>query len=420
MNYTMGQQFTRFLCTLLFATCAISSFARQQQINLSTSINPPYQSYSDNALKGLAVDQIRCIFVGLQQPYRITVGSRARSMHDFKNANTDAIFTVTASPKMDRFGKSSDPLLLEKWYWYTINDASLNQLPNNQLQIGVLRESNQEEWLNQMGYRSNTAADRLEQLFKLLHKGRIDAFLADSNSVNKALQTTSLNANFHRHFSRFAALSAYFSYPFIDSNPNFLSAFNQALSHCKSTPVHLEPGEKEVLNQITQTRIVPWANNTVIVDAVLASNIEPDNTAANIASLEQQWNSEPSPLKTLISQNALSHYLNTIQQQANGLFSEIIVMNQYGFTVGMSRPTSDYWQGDEEHFARPFTQGANGYHIAAVNYDASSRHFQSQISMTLTQPQTNQPIGVITVGIDIEKAFQTDEAAAPTRNVRIN
>ena len=132
-------------------------------------------------------------------------------------------------------------------------------------------------------------------------------------------------------------------------------------------------------------------------------------TKSQIISLDRQWINEVNSNERLMIdkslENTLSHYLKKIKNESNGLHTEIFVMDNKGLNVGQSNITSDYWQGDEAKFQKSFERGKSGFHISNIKYDESSKVFQSQISLTITDPTSGTPIGALTVGIDIEKAL---------------
>jgi len=132
-------------------------------------------------------------------------------------------------------------------------------------------------------------------------------------------------------------------------------------------------------------------------------------TKSQIISLDRQWINEVNSNERLMIdkslENTLSHYLKKIKNESNGLHTEIFVMDNKGLNVGQSNITSDYWQGDEAKLQKSLERGKSGFHISNIKYDESSKVFQSQISLTITDPTSGTPIGALTVGIDIEKAL---------------
>ena len=77
-------------------------------------------------------------------------------------------------------------------------------------------------------------------------------------------------------------------------------------------------------------------------------------------------------------------------------------MDNKGFNVGQSDPTSDYWQGDEDKWQKTYLAGPYAMFIDEIEMDESTQTFQSQLSLSIADPDTGQVIGVVTVGVDVD------------------
>jgi len=77
-------------------------------------------------------------------------------------------------------------------------------------------------------------------------------------------------------------------------------------------------------------------------------------------------------------------------------------MDAKGLNVGQSDPTSDYWQGDEAKWQKTFSAGADAVFVDEVEQDESTQQLQSQASFTISDPETGEPIGAATAGINLE------------------
>jgi hypothetical protein len=64
--------------------------------------------------------------------------------------------------------------------------------------------------------------------------------------------------------------------------------------------------------------------------------------------------------------------------------------------------TSDMWQGDEAKFTETYSVGAGAVHFSDVELDESTQRYQAQISLTIVDPASGEPIGAMTVGVDAE------------------
>ena len=111
-------------------------------------------------------------------------------------------------------------------------------------------------------------------------------------------------------------------------------------------------------------------------------------------------------IKSVLS-NDLSKYLHRIKKQNQGLYSEIFVMDNKGLNVGQSDPTSDYWQGDEAKWKETYLVGPDAIHLGDREYDESSGKFLIQVSVTVVDPVSRQPIGAATIGVSLIKLIQS-------------
>lgn len=155
-------------------------------------------------------------------------------------------------------------------------------------------------------------------------------------------------------------------------------------------------------------RIKPWLSDPALVAAVKAQNARTAALAApDIDKLDKQWRAEAKagsgPLVDEVRGNALSNFLKAKKAASGGLYSEIFVMDAKGLNVGMSDTTSDYMQGDEGKWKKTYPVGPDAMFIDEVEFDDSSKAFQSQVSATVVDPATGKPIGAITIGINVEK-----------------
>ena len=164
------------------------------------------------------------------------------------------------------------------------------------------------------------------------------------------------------------------------------------------------------VRHVVETRIRPWINTEILLDAVRRQNdVNRSLTSADIESLDAQWRQETlsseRPLISAVLATELSGFLRDKQTEQRGLFTEIFVVDNRGLNVGQSDVTSDYWQGDEEKWQRTFLIGPDEVFIDGVEQDESTQQFQSQVSLSISDPQTGNVIGSITVGVDVDRAL---------------
>ena len=98
----------------------------------------------------------------------------------------------------------------------------------------------------------------------------------------------------------------------------------------------------------------------------------------------------------------VSKYLAEMKQAAGGMVTEVFVMDNRGLNVAQSDVTSDYWQGDEAKWKKTYSAGPEAVFVDEVEMDESTQTLQTQVSMSIKDPETNAVIGAITVGVNVE------------------
>jgi hypothetical protein len=162
----------------------------------------------------------------------------------------------------------------------------------------------------------------------------------------------------------------------------------------------------EPLTALAQGQLREIAQNPELVAAIIAQNAASSSyDQAKIDELDKQWRAEvdagAKPLIDATMGTTASQYLVGVQNESSGLFTELFATDAVGLNVAQSTLTSDYWQGDEEKFTGSFGAGADAVVLGEVEQDESTQTFQSQVSITITDPATGAPIGSITAGVDV-------------------
>jgi len=152
--------------------------------------------------------------------------------------------------------------------------------------------------------------------------------------------------------------------------------------------------------------IKAWASDPSLVAAITAQNRTTKSyDQATIDAMDKQWRGEVGtpyqPLVDAVTTNAASAILRQRVEESGGAATEIFIMDARGLNVAASAPTSDYWQGDEDKHIQTYLLGANSVHFGDIEYDESTETVQGQISVTIVDSVTGQPVGAMTVGIDL-------------------
>ncbi|WP_424980775.1 hypothetical protein [Leisingera sp. S232] len=150
-----------------------------------------------------------------------------------------------------------------------------------------------------------------------------------------------------------------------------------------------------------------WVQSPDIVSAIQAQNAANANLGqSDIDALDQDWRANVGDpgnaiIKPVLS-SALADALRERVEASGGVITEIFVMDLHGLNVAASGITSDMWQGDEAKFQKTYGAGAGAVHYSEVELDESTQSYQGQISVTISDPASGNPIGAITVGVDAE------------------
>ena len=166
---------------------------------------------------------------------------------------------------------------------------------------------------------------------------------------------------------------------------------------------HVQP-----MKNFAKTTVKQWISEPVLLAAIKAQNQRYANiTQSQIDSLDIQWRTETvlsrKPLITQVSGNELSKRLKELKAGTKGVVTEVFVMDNRGLNVAISDVTSDYWQGDEDKWQKTFLAGPGAMFIDPVELDSSTDSFQSAVSFAVTDPESGEVIGAITVGVDIDE-----------------
>lgn len=404
------------LCLLLSASsnlvCALAPQASLlREVVLGTNVTSAYSAnYAARTLGG-SIEHIECIFNRLEHPQRILPMPWRRAHQEVRKHTIDGFFTTILFDDADIHGALSEPLVLENWYWFWRADTPEPESWQKNYRIGAILGSPQALWLEQQKYSEPMSANNLPQLLKLLFSKRIDVILADKEHFERAATTLGIdNASYQFRFYRYVPLGVYFGRHFLKEQPTFLAQFNRHIYHCAPEGFQVSEYEREKIKQTLLPLMQEWMAFPEMAQAVAQQNKRDlEKPIAELLHQDHVWqlefkNNAPAfSLKVL--ENELSQVLREFKRQTGSLVTEIIVTDARGFNVGISDMTSDYWQGDEAKYLQIINRPADTLFFDAVLYDESTRRFQVQLSLQLYQKGNPQAIGVMTVGVDIEKAL---------------
>ncbi|MFQ1702913.1 type IV pili methyl-accepting chemotaxis transducer N-terminal domain-containing protein [Loktanella agnita] len=171
------------------------------------------------------------------------------------------------------------------------------------------------------------------------------------------------------------------------------------------------PGQRGVykvpLTAYVENVLSGWLTNPALIAAINTQNAAHQSlTEEQIIALDQDWRAEATAGGgTMISTtlgSAVSTWLGTQQQATAGFVTEVFIMDNRGLNVAQSVETSDYWQGDEAKWQETYGREDGRLHISDVEFDDSTGFYQAQASMPVFDLGTNEKIGAVTFGINVQ------------------
>lgn len=391
---------------ILYLLAVGTSAAAEQPLQLFASPAPPYQYGAGNEIRGSTVEALQCALRESPWRPRIQMVPQRRAIHSLEKGIVDGYLGIAPSAELNKHAVISAPLALEKWYLYA--EQPVESLEG--LRLGAIAGSNEAMWLERKGHEVSMQVATLEQLVALIDRRRIDGLVVDSRVMDAYLEqqealepTPGLSAQ----FIRFAPLGLYLGNNFVNAHPDFLTRLNARLDDCVTSGFQLDEKEAgEVLKQAHS--LFADLQQKINLEAALHS-ARNDYTLAEILMIDQLWQQasvkNPSEEALAIAANPTSLALEHWQANHNGRITEMMLIDHQGALVAMSRLTSDFWQGDEPKFHEVVATVAEGLFLSPVRFDASSRQFQVIASKSIFDGHTGELIGVVAIGLDIEKAL---------------
>lgn len=397
------------IALLAFQVCV----AQPAELNLVTYEAPPYQTAGADrgAISGETVDTVICAAKQAGWSAQITLAPQRRAIYSLKRNTTDGYFAADPSAELDAIASRSNPVALEKWYFFTTDPSARF----SKHRIGVVDGSNEEVWLETNGYSIYLSVASSSQLPALLERGRIDSALMDDRLMEWLnAKSSSPVDSLHSHFLRYAPLHLYVGDVFGKKHPEFLPAFNRALPGCMEKMLMLTNRETQHIEALTKQLL---AELTELLDVQQALKADPQpETLAEVLTIDGKWQAlapeATLPLAAHILTLPASETLKTWQNAYQGVVTEVMVVNKMGAIAAMSQLTSDFWQGDEPKFMEVAGSGSatepharKPLFISPIRYDHSTARFQISVSVPVFSDEGEAPNGVIVLGLDIEKAM---------------
>ncbi len=170
------------------------------------------------------------------------------------------------------------------------------------------------------------------------------------------------------------------------------------------------PDHVAVASAYFEEKVAPWLSAPQIIEAIKAQNARTAGlTQAEIDRLDQQWRSETQttkhtgPLIESLMKKPVSVFVRDAFANTSFTIVEVIIMDARGLNVGISTPTSDYWQGDEAKYQKTFQTGSRALFVDDLEFNSDVGLILAQVNRTIFDPQTGQPIGAVTIGMNFNQ-----------------
>ncbi len=179
------------------------------------------------------------------------------------------------------------------------------------------------------------------------------------------------------------------------------------LGAAANAPASAEGEHVAPIKEYVNSKLMDALKDPTVIKAIKAQNEKTGSYSQDkIDELDKEWRSEVDSGGGKLMDETLnsdaSQYLKKVKNDQQGMVTELFVMDAKGLNVGQSDPTSDYWQGDEAKFQKTYGAGADAVFVDDVEQDESTQTLQSQASFTIVDPETGEPIGAATAGINLD------------------
>lgn len=406
--------------------CQFVYAAPPAYLRLETSLAPPYQTVQDGKLTGYAVDTVKCVLDKIGVPYQFSIVPPKRAQLNLVMGRSSGFFSSIDQPNFDKYAKLSAPIVLDKWYWFSLaTESSTLHHSLMKAKIGVLRGSNQEMWLLSNNIPIYQSVNKSESLLQLLQRHRIDLFLADGSVILELSKTKkNINLQLHKRFEKYTPMGVYIANHILVEYPSIIDEFNSKISECNQSNLFLSTDEKEKIESAGNKISLSILESHQLTKALNLANSENKHIRIEtILQRDQLWRSTveqksfmPNWIEKMLN-SSISRALKDLTIQ-NSYITEIMLTDERGVLTAASNLTSDYWQGDEEKIIATlkmaneykrinslgrFDQSNNRLKMPSIEYDASSKLFLCRLNYPVWY--RGRVIGVLSFGINVESAL---------------
>ena len=181
--------------------------------------------------------------------------------------------------------------------------------------------------------------------------------------------------------------------------------------YSQELPAVITPPPISLIDTSLIKKIKSYLATEIVILSVKNQNLKYQHIKEKeVTALDAQWVEErkraQQPLIAATLSNPLSAYLTRLQAHSDGVFNEIIVMDNKGLNVGQSNITSDYWQGDEAKWQKTYAKGAGAIFIDEPEWDKETSTWRAQVNMSIDDPANGTAIGAATFEINLTELLR--------------
>lgn len=227
----------RYTCALV--ALLFFSAATAQQLHIVVPNFPPYTYSEDNQIKGLGIELAQKIFADAGMDVRFTIEPNyAKTVHTIKSGQGDGFLLASQNGERDRFARFSNPLVINRWVWYTLADSTLQPTDKafkQQALISTHFNTNTHKWLIKNDYKVEAAMD-LPMLPEMLVRERVDAVFIAELVFDQALAESNLDPKlFKKHIEIEKPFGIYISKQYLKRHPDTLERINKSIEEVLSS-----------------------------------------------------------------------------------------------------------------------------------------------------------------------------------------
>jgi len=224
------------LAVALMSPAVVGAPLVQRPLLITTHELSPY-SFIDGhgAVRGFAVERVRCALARMQQPYQLQSMSWPRAQDEVLTGHAELLLAAARTPERDAYAAPSIAIAPQTWTWYLPVGSPLEPTARafrQQQRVASLAGAAAFDHLQQQGYQHLSEARDMEQLLAWLLSGDVDAVLANNLSMDLLLAQHQARPFVRSLPYLEKPLVVYVNLAFSQAYPAFMPAFNDALAHC--------------------------------------------------------------------------------------------------------------------------------------------------------------------------------------------